>query len=526
MLHRKSILSVLGVVLLLAATITATTANPIVPDLRRNARIGNVIFIHPDGTGPNHWGAARAYWYGPDALSPWDQLPEMALYRGHMADILTGTSNGGATTHAFGYKVEGLGSFGKDGDGDAARSILGLSGYPGSIVREALNNGHPVALVNDGDAAEPGTAAFVSEVGNRNLSSEIVRQFIDGRPGFEGEPAPSIILGGGERFFLPEDTPQCAPDNITLDCYVHVDQVTGAGPERTDGRNLLKEFEAKGYEIVRTRAEFEALRERVMSDRSYAPAVLGLFAADDIFNDVPEERLISLGLVDETISADAKGSNLILFGSRPNTPGYNPPTAAEMGELALTIMQRSAQLAGKPFIMVAEVESTDNFGNNNNAIGTLTGLKHANDLIAASQKFQREQANRTLIITAADSDAGGMQIGAMDPTANVDTYNGNPTGASSQNVAVSLDGRYGRGTAPFLSEPDAYGEQKAFAVSWVGTPDVTGGIVSRAQGHNAAALRHIFSGRFDNTDVYRMMYLTLFGEVLPSSVGQEAPARP
>jgi len=520
----KRTLGLIGTVILLIATVSATAAGTGIPELQGSRRTGNVIFIHPDGAGLNHWSAARIYWYGPDALSPWDTLPEMAAYRGHMEDILTGTSNGGATTHAFGYKVEGLGSFGKDGDGDAARSIRALSGYPGSIMREAINNGHPVALVNDGDIAEPGTAAFVSEVGNRNLDNEIVRQILDGRPGFEGEQPPHIILAGGESFFLPVGTPQCAPDAITLDCHVHLDPITGAGPSRTDGRNLLKEFEAKGYVIVRTRAEFEALRERVNSDRRYAPYVLGLFAADDIFNDVPEERLISAGLVDPSIDVNDKRTNLILFGSRPGTLGYNPPTAAEMTDLALTIIQRCSRQAGKPFMMVVETESVDNFGNNDNAIGTLTGLKHANDVIEVVQRFQQRNRN-TLILTAADSDAGGLQVGAWDPARNVTDYNNNPTGVSAQNVRSPLDGRYGRNSPPFLSEPDAYGRRMAFAVSWVGTPDVSGGILSRAQGLNAAELRRTFRGRFDNTDVYRLMYLSLFGTALPSSVGQEAPDR-
>jgi hypothetical protein len=42
---------------------------------------------------------------------------------------------------------------------------------------------------------------------------------------------------------------------------------------------------------------------------------------------------------------------------------------------------------------------------------------------------------------------------------------------------------------------------------------------------NADLLRSEFSGRFDNTDVYRMMYVTLFGELLPDAVGEMAPDR-
>ena len=46
---------------------------------------------------------------------------------------LTMSSNGGATTHAFGFKVQAEDSFGQDG----SRSITALSGYRGSIMREA-----------------------------------------------------------------------------------------------------------------------------------------------------------------------------------------------------------------------------------------------------------------------------------------------------------------------------------------------------------------------------------------------------
>ena len=46
----------------------------------RNAQgIGNAIFIHPDGAGLNHWGAARMFWAGPDDTLAWDKLPAMAV---------------------------------------------------------------------------------------------------------------------------------------------------------------------------------------------------------------------------------------------------------------------------------------------------------------------------------------------------------------------------------------------------------------------------------------------------------------
>ena len=46
---------------------------------------GNVIFFHPDGSGVNHWGAARMHIAGPDGEINWDRLPAIGVYTGHMA---------------------------------------------------------------------------------------------------------------------------------------------------------------------------------------------------------------------------------------------------------------------------------------------------------------------------------------------------------------------------------------------------------------------------------------------------------
>ena len=371
--------------------------------------VGNVIFIHPDGTGLNHWNAARMYWEGPDGMLEWDQLPEMAVYRGHMTSRLTGTSHGGATVHGFGYKLFND-SFGKEGSADGeARFITALSGFEGSIMREAAQAGHPVGIVNDGDLPEPGTGAFLAEVDSRGNSTEIARQFLDGRPGFEGEPLPAVMLGGGERFFLPEGTPLCEVGNVAPDCYLHNDAVNGRGPAREDGRNLIQEAIDLGYEVIRTRAEFEALMAELEADESLAPNVLGLFAADDIFNDEPEETLISLGLLDPNVDPESKEGNMVLWGGMPDTFTYNPPTVAEMTEMALMILARRSAEVDMPFLLVAEAESADNLPNNANTMGFLQAVKRSDDMIGVTRAFQAENPN-TLIVTAADSDGGGPQV--------------------------------------------------------------------------------------------------------------------
>jgi alkaline phosphatase len=502
--HVWSILGIVLVSLVLLAACSPASAQPDPP------AIGNVVFIHPDGTGLSHWNAARMYWKGPDGQLAWDHLPDMALYRGHLINSLTASSHGGATTHAFGYKVA-TNSFGEDN----GRSILARSGYPGSIMREAANRGYPVGVVNDGHAAEPGTAVFLAEVDSRGNTTEIVRQILDGRPQADDVP-PVVVLGGGERYFLPNGTPTCGA-TITPGCAVY------GSASRGDGRNLVQEATAAGWVVLRTRQEFDAFKAQLAADASYAPHVLGLFAAGQTFNARPEEQLIADGFIDTSVPADDKRGRLVIWGQPPGEPGDNPPTAAEMTDVALTILQRRSQQAERPFLLVAEVESTDNLGNVNNAIGMLRATRRADDVIDVARAFQANDPD-TLLITAADSDAGGLQVIARG-SGNVGSSNNNPTGESAENVAAPQDGREGRGTAAFLAEPDAFGRVHAFGILWSGTPDVAGAIVSRAQGLHADRLRTEFANQFDNTDIYRMMYGTLFGEWLPTAEGQTAPDR-
>ena len=76
--------------------------------------------------------------------------------------------------------------------------------------------------------------------------------------------------------------------------------------------------------------------------------------------------------------------------------------------------------------------------------------------------------------------------------------------------SLPVDGREGTESQPFLAAPDRSGARLPFAITWAGFEDVGGGIVARAHGLNSELLPR----NVDNTDIYRMMYATLFGEWL------------
>lgn len=439
--HRRLLLALAAAAIAAPIATHPAAAQPASP----SAETGNVIFFHPDGLGANHWGAARMLLAGPDGRLNWDRLPATAVYLGHMKDGLTGTSHGGATTHAFGVKVR-ADSFGMDGN----TAIAALSGHQGSIMREAMARGRAVGLVNSGAAYEPGTAVFVASTERRNSLEEITR--------LVAESGVSVHLAGGERWYLPRGT-----------------QGRFGEGARTDGRNLVEELRARGYQVVFTRDELMALP-------ADASRVWGIFAHEHTFNDLSEE--------------DLRARNLPHYGA-------TAPTVAEMSEVALRILSR----APNGFFLVVEEEGTDNFGNRNNAAGTLEAARRADEAIGVFTRFVAASP-RTLMLTTADSDAGGMQV--IGPGRGQDLIvEGRPLPERDRNGAA-IDGATGAGGVPFMSAPDRAGLRHPFAIAWATLTDTSGGILVRGVGFNS----EFIAGTMDNTDVYRVMYRTLFGQVL------------
>ena len=233
---------------------------------------------------------------------------------------------------------------------------------------------------------------------------------------------------------------------------------------------------------------------------------MGVFAAIHTFDDRTEE---ALGL---------------------NTANPQPlyvataPTVAEMLEASLKVLKRDPD----GFFVVVEEEGTDNFANNNNSAGTVEAIRRADAAIGVAQKYVDTQDPNTLVITAADSDAGGLQVYQFAPytratgnaittpallnsEAQVPFINVNPT--TTNTTRSFLDGANGSTAStefpwkPFAAKDSIDGPMGNFGVSWVGTPDFPGSIVAKTYGLNADKL----PSTLDNTEIYKLMYQTMFG---------------
>ncbi|MGB3755699.1 MAG: alkaline phosphatase [Rivularia sp. (in: cyanobacteria)] len=411
---------------------------------------GNVIFIHPDGTSASHWGAARMLNYGPDGKLNWDKMSNSGVYLGHLKNQLTATSNAGAVIHATGVKVNDD-SFGLDENG---QPIVAASGKPQTIMQEAVEAGKATAIINSGIIPEPGTGAFVAKTKTRREFTEITKQIV--------ESGVDVILGGGEVFYLPKGT---------AGRYAKAEE-----SQREDGLNLIEEAKKKGYTVVYTRDELLDLPADTKK-------VLGIFAATDTYNDESEE--------------DLKENNLPLYVS-------DTPTVSQMLDATLKVVSQNSN----GFFIVLEEEGSDNFCNYNNARGCIEAVKRADDAVGVAMEFIDKKNPNTLLVTAADSDAGGLEvIGGTTEKFPLDK----PVPEKGNNGAP-WDGKDGTATLPFMSGPDLKGKNHPFAIAWGGFNDFTGSIVAKTYGLNADKL----PTTVDNTDIYSLMYLTLFGKEIES----------
>ncbi len=450
---------------------------------------------------PSHFMALRNIDEGPDGRLNWDKMSNAGVYLGHMEDRLTGTSNGGAVTHANGVKVFNE-SFGLDENNNQITPASGKTGF--TILEEAIAAGKSTALIQSGDLGEPGTAAFAAATTNRDgddirardKAAEIIEQVI--RSGTD------VIMGGGELYMLPIGT---TGFHVTPEL-----DASETRPERRPSTNLIELAESLGYTVVYTE---DQMNEAVNGDTP-PEKLLGVFSADDTFDDRTEEEL---GLNTDT--------PLPLYVE-------TAPTVAEMLDASLKIIEKDPD----GFFAVVEEEGTDNFGNNNNAAGTIEAMRRADAAIGEAIDYIDNEDPNTLLVTAADSDGGGLEVFQFKPydrpDGNFDEENPelssqpevpfitvNPT--TERDDINYLDGVDGSTASeenpwvPFSAKDSIDGEMGDFGIGWVGTPDVPGSIVSKTYGMNADKL----PSTVDNTGIYDIMYETLFGLTPEEAASQE-----
>jgi alkaline phosphatase len=179
---------------------------------------GIVLFIG-EGLAPGRLAPTRAYAGGAATRLSLDSMPHVALLTNYSKDFAAPDQAAAATAIATGVKVTNR-AIATNADGKSITTIIEL----------AREYGRATGLVTDAKLTDPTSAAFYAHPVDPNDVERIAAEFVDG-----GKI--DIAMGGGTAQFLP----------------------TTKGGERQDGRDLLLELRGNGFDIVRTRAELEAV---------------------------------------------------------------------------------------------------------------------------------------------------------------------------------------------------------------------------------------------------------------------------
>jgi len=179
---------------------------------------GIILFIG-EGLAPGRLAPTRAYAGGAGTHLGLDSMPHVALLTNYSKDFAAPDQAAAATAIATGVKVANR-AIAINGDGKTLRTIIEL----------AREYGRATGLVTDAKLTDPTSAAFYAHPADPYDVEKIAAEFVDG-----GKI--DIAMGGGAGQFLPATK----------------------GGERQDGRDLLLELRGNGFDIVRTRAELEAV---------------------------------------------------------------------------------------------------------------------------------------------------------------------------------------------------------------------------------------------------------------------------
>ena len=179
---------------------------------------GIVLFIG-EGLTPSRLAATRVFASGADTPLSLDSMPYAALLTNYSNDFAAPDAAAAASTIATGVKVNNR----------SVGAQLRGAGAP-TLVELARRAGRATGLVTDGKITGATAAAFYARSSDSTAQLGFARALAD-------NPSLDVILGGGVDDFLPPEK----------------------GGARKDSRDLLSDIRRKGFDLVRTKAELEAI---------------------------------------------------------------------------------------------------------------------------------------------------------------------------------------------------------------------------------------------------------------------------
>ncbi|KXS20134.1 alkaline phosphatase-like protein [Gonapodya prolifera JEL478] len=301
----------------------------------------SVILIIPDGFGPASESMAREFY---ETIHP-GTPPGFAL---PMDKILVGTartrsnsslvtdSAAGATAYACGKKSYN-GAIGVDPSGTPC----------GTVLEAAKEAGLLTGLVATSRITHATPASFNAHVLHRDSENLIAEHQVGlGNLGVTTD----LMFGGGRCHFLPSnDSESC----------------------RLDDKNLMLTAMEHGYDVITTRAEFDA--------KEYKLPVLGVFTPDHM---------------SYTIDRDPA----------------KEPSLAEMASRAIDMLHKATKSSDKGFFLMVECSRIDMAGHSNDPAAHVWDILACQDVVTEVKAYVDLDPGAVMVIVA-DHETGGMTIG-------------------------------------------------------------------------------------------------------------------
>ena len=323
-----------------------------------------------------------------DRLLEMDRMPVSGAIMHHSLDKLIPDSAPTATALATGNKTfdGGLSVFPDGTDcgfgsaSDAATIGYALDNPRIETIAEYLKRrfGYRVGLVTTASVADATPAAFASHSGDRDTAFEIVRQYLE-NPLLNGQPGPDVLMGGGGESFDP---------NI-----------------RPDKRDILAEFAAKGYKIVKTATELRSVRagdERVVGIFKTAQTTIhssGVRAASTAHMNVAYDKLRLLRPGSEPLPS---------FGGWEDQPFLDLMTQKAIEVLA-------GPGGNQPFFLMVEAASIDKQSHSNHFAGAAWDVIEFDKAVGVGRAWASTwRPKDTLMVVTADHGQPMVIIGVAD----------------------------------------------------------------------------------------------------------------
>jgi len=231
-----------------------------------------------------------------------------------------------------------------------------------TLLEAARSQGMTTGLVSTSRVTHATPASFSAHALHRNDETLIAEQ--------QASSGLDVVLGGGRQFFLPNATGRAQKG------------------KRIDGRNLLDEMRAAGYSVVDTELQLR----RVMGSGAQGPGpaaqrpkkLLGLFAPSHL--DFELDR-------------------------RAAAAQFRQPSLSAMVTSALQVLSANGEEKGKGFAMLIEGSRIDQASHVGDAASTVADLLAYDDAVQVALEFAKKDGERTLIVSVADHETGGLSLG-------------------------------------------------------------------------------------------------------------------